>query len=164
MTELMDLVGSGRGAVQRELAKLEQGGLATVIKVGNQKHYRANRDSPVFDELCSIIVKTVGLQGPVRDALAPVADKISLALIYGSVAKKTDTVLSDIDLLIVSDGLTLEDVYAALAPTEQLLSRRINPSLYTAGEFERRKKRRSTFITRVLRGPTIHLIWSKNGE
>ena len=115
VTELMSLADSGRGAVQRELRRLAQSGLVTVTKVGNQKHYQANRDSPLFEELCSIIKKTVGLQEPVRAALEPLRNKISLALIYGSIAKRSDTAASDIDLLLVSDELTLEEIYAAYA-------------------------------------------------
>ena len=53
-TEVIGLVGAGSGAVQRELAKLEQSGLASVHNVGTQKHYQANRESPLFSELCAI--------------------------------------------------------------------------------------------------------------
>ena len=81
VTELMSLADSGRGAVQRELAKLAESGLVTATRVGNQKHYQANHDSPLFEELCSIIGKTIGLQESIRAALEPLAEKISLALI-----------------------------------------------------------------------------------
>ncbi len=163
VTELVALADSGSGAVQRELARLAQSGLVIVTKVGNQKHYQANNDSPLFDELCSIIKKTVGLQEPVRAALEPLADKINLALIYGSIAKQSDTADSDVDLLLISDVLTLEDVYSTLAPVEKLLDRSVNPTLYTAKEFEQRRKTTNAFVTRVLNGPTIVLIGSVDG-
>ncbi len=164
VTELMSLADSGRGGVQRELGRLAQSGLVTVTKVGNQKHYQANRDSPLFEELCSIIKKTVGLQEPVRAALEPLANKISLALIYGSIAKRSDTAASDIDLLIVSDELTLEEIYAALAPVEKLLDRSVNPTLYTSKEFAHRRKTRNSFVTRVLENPYIVLEGSVDGS
>ena len=157
VTELMSLASSGRGAVQRELGRLAQGGLVTITRVGNQKHYQANHDSPLFEELCSIIRKTVGLQDPIQAALEPLAKKISVALIYGSIAKRSDTAASDIDLLIVSDQLTLEEVYAALSPVESLLDRKVNPTLYTSKEFEQRRKSRNSFLARVLNGPHIVL-------
>ena len=53
-TQLIGLSGSGSGAVQRELARLAQTGLVTVARVGNQKHYQANPQSPIFAELCGI--------------------------------------------------------------------------------------------------------------
>jgi predicted nucleotidyltransferase len=158
VTELVGLTASGSGAVQRELARLAQSGLVTVTKVGNQKHYQANKDSPVFDELCKVIEKTVGLKEPIQAALEPLAGKIKLALIYGSVAKQSDTSASDVDLLLVSDVLTLEEIYAALAPVENLLDRSINPTLYTEKEFEQRRQSRNVFLSKILGGPTIVLI------
>lgn len=160
VTELMSLADSGRGAVQRELAKLAKSGLVTTTRVANQKHYEANHDSPLFEELCSIIGKTIGLQESIRAALEPLAEKISLALIYGSVAKRSDSAASDIDLLLVSDELMLEEVYAALAPVEELLDRRVNPTLLNSKEFRRRRKSKSGFLPRVLSGPTITLMGS----
>lgn len=164
VTELVALAGAGSGAVQRELARLAQSALVTVTKVGNQKHYQANNESPLFDELCSIIQKTVGLQEPILAALAPLTNRIALALIYGSIAKQSDTAVSDIDLLLVSDQLTLEEVYTALAPAEKQLDRSINPTLYTKAEFEQRRQAKSAFLTRVLAGPTIVLIGAVDGE
>jgi hypothetical protein len=58
-TELIALARAGSGAVQRELARFVGSGLVTVRPVGNQKHYQANPDSPLFHELCSIAQKTM---------------------------------------------------------------------------------------------------------
>jgi predicted nucleotidyltransferase len=163
VTELVGLAKSGRGAVQRELARLGRSGLVTVTKLGNQKHYRANTNSPLFEELRSIVEKTVGLLEPVRAALEPLSSRIRLALIYGSIAKQSDTSTSDIDLLLVSDTLTLEEVYAALAPVELLLARRTNPTLYTSSDFSQRRKSKNAFLSRVLEGPTIVLLGTVDG-
>ena len=88
----------------------------------------------------------------------PLRDRISLALVYGSVAKGTDKASSDVDLLIVSDTLTLEEIYQALEPTEATLDRKINPTLYTSQEFDERRASKSNFITRVLQGPHLPII------
>lgn len=98
--EVMGIVASGSGAVQRELAALAQSGLVTVKAVGNQKHYQANPDSPIFEELCAIVQKTIGLAEPLRSALRPLERRITAAFVYGSVAKKMDTARSDIDLIV----------------------------------------------------------------
>jgi hypothetical protein len=74
--------------VQRELARLEQSGLVMVRRLGNQKHYQANPNSPIFSELHSIALKTVGLAEPLRSALAPLARRIRAAFVYGSIAKR----------------------------------------------------------------------------
>ena len=97
VTEIIDLAGGGRGAVQSELAKLARTGLATASRVGNRVYYQANRNSPIFEDLCSIVRKTIGLERVIQNALEPLQDKLSLAVIHGSVANRTDTAESDID-------------------------------------------------------------------
>lgn len=164
VTQIMELAGCGRGAVQRELRRLLQGGLVTVQMIGTQKHYQANPASPLFTELCGIIQKTVGLAGPIRDALDSLPESPKLALIYGSVARRTDSSASDIDLLVVSDDAELEQVYAVLLPVEQTLARHISLTLYTQREYQRRLDKGNPFLLRVLNGPTIGLVGPINVE
>ncbi len=164
VTEIIALAGSGRGAVQRELARLAGSGLAVVSHVGNRKHYQANRESPLFDEICSIVRKTTGLEESIRGALKPFANKLILALLFGSVARRSDTAASDIDLLLVSDDLTLEAIYTAVGPVEDRLGRRVNPMLYTSDEYLKRRKAKAGFLTRILQGPHVVLEGSLNGE
>lgn len=157
-TELIELTGSGSGAVQRELKRLASSGLVSVTRIGNQKHYQANPDSPVFEELCGLVKKTVALVDPIREALVPLENRIELALVYGSVPKGTDTATSDIDILIVADGLTLEDIYSLLASVEADLGRKISPTLYTLQEFANRRASDAPFLARVLSGEHLILI------
>ena len=156
--EIISRVGAGSGAVQRELKKLAASGLVNVSWMGNQKHFQANPDSPVFHELCGLVRKTVGLTEPLRQALEPKREVIELALVFGSVAKGDDTAASDIDLLLVSDSLSLEEVYDVVADTEQTLARKVNPTLYTSDEFSRRRRDGNPFLKRVLKGETIVLV------
>ncbi len=157
-SELIALTGSGSGAVQRELKRLTSSGLVTVKRIGKQKHYQANPDCPVFEELCALVRKTVAMVAPIRQALARLAEGIALALIYGSVVKGTDTASSDIDLLVVADDLTLETLYSALAPVEASLDRKISPTLYTTKEFDDRRAAGNPFLARVLEGEHLLLV------
>jgi predicted nucleotidyltransferase len=152
--ELIELTKSGSGGVQRELRRLTDSGLVTATRIGNQKH---------FNELRSIILKTVGLAEPLSQALAPLAQRIVFAAIYGSVAKRTDTASSDVDLLIVSDDLTLEQVYSVLGGVERSLARKISPTLLTVEEFQRRRKAGNSFVSKVLAGDHIVLVGDENG-
>jgi len=162
-SELIELTGSGSGAVQRELKRLSSSGLVTVTRIGKQKHYQANPECPVFEELRGLVVKTVAMVEPIRQALEPLGDRVALALIYGSVARGTDTAASDIDLLVVADEMTLEELYSALAPVETTLDRRINPTLYTPAEYETRKAAGNGFLARVLSGEHVMLIERADG-
>ena len=157
-TELIELTGSGSGAVQRELKRLTSSGLVDVTLIGRQKHYQANPESPVFEELRGLVVKTVAVAQPIRQALEPLADRVSLALVYGSVAQGRDTAASDIDLLLVSDRLTLEEVYSVLVPVESQLSRSIHPTLYTSKEYADRRAAGGGFLANVLGGDRLVLI------
>lgn len=157
-SELIELTGSGSGAVQREIERLVSSGLVQVTRVGRQKHHQANPDSPVFEELRSLVIRTVAMAEPIRQALEPLAHRIGLALVYGSVAKGADTAASDIDLLVVADQVMLEDIYSALAPVETTLHRRFAPTLYTTREFAERKAAGNAFLTRVLADEHLILI------
>jgi predicted nucleotidyltransferase len=157
--EIFQRAASGRGTVQRELARLLASGMVTVRQVGNQKHYQANSASPVFHELRSILLKTTGLADPILAALRPLHRHIELALIYGSVARGEDTASSDVDLLIVSDDLLLEDLLSRLEKAERQVGRPIHPTLYTRAEFSSRRKNNS-FVQKVLAGPVIALFGS----
>lgn len=157
-SEVIQRVDSGSGAVQRELANLVQSGLVTVRPVGNQKHFQANSASPIFAELCSIVQKTIGLAGPLREALAPLAGRIAAAFVYGSVAKQSDTASSDIDLMILGDDLTYGDVFGALESANAALGRAVNPTILSRADFAKRVTNQESFLTRVLQQPKVWII------
>ena len=159
--ELIALARAGSGAVQRELARLAKSGLATVQVTGNQKHYQANRASPIFQELCGVVRKTMGLAEPLREALAPLANRINAAFVYGSVAKRSDSASSDIDLMIVSNDLTYADLYEALEAVSQQLGRKVNPTIFTPSELSKRVASGGAFVKRVLEQPKV---WLKGDE
>jgi predicted nucleotidyltransferase len=138
-SELIREAGTGSGAAQRELAKLEESGLILGRRIGHQKHYQANAASPLFSDLRSIVLKTVGLADPLRAALQPSSSAIRAAFVYGSVAKATDQSASDIDLMIISDSLTYGDLFGALERVTRTVGRKVNPTVYTPAEFSKRR-------------------------
>lgn len=160
--ELINLSESGSGAVQRELSTLVESGLVEVTQFGSQKFYRANRAAPIFHELRGIVMKTVGLADPLRAALRPLGKRIAFAFIFGSVAKGTDRAQSDIDLLVVADNLTLEQLFSRLASAERKLGRKINPTLYTGEDYRRRLQSGNAFLKKVRAGERIVLVGSED--
>ena len=160
VSELIALADCGRGTVQRELAKLAGSGFAVVSQVGNRKYYQANRESPLFDEICGIVRKTIGVEESIRAVLSPLMDTLKLVLIFGSVARRADSTASDVDLLLVSDEIKLEMVYEALTPAEEQIGRRVAPILYTSDEFKHQRSQKFSFVTRVLEKPYVILTGS----
>lgn len=160
MSEIVRTVSSGTGAVERELARLQRSGLVSLERIGNQKHYRANRGSPVFKELQSLVVKTVALTEPLRIALAPYADKIKAAFVFGSVARGTDTARSDIDLIVIGNELSYADLYTALQNAETMLRRKVSPIFLSPDEWRRKASRKDSVIGRISTQPKISIIGS----
>lgn len=158
LSELRRLTGLGSASLQRELHKLVEAGLANSDYVGNQRRFQANSQSPVFNELVAIARKVLGVETLLRDALAPLHSRIQAAWIYGSVAKGTDSARSDIDLMLVGDGLTLGEVFECLTPLEAEMGRKINPTCYTPDEFNRRLGEPDSFVSRVLAQSILPLI------
>ncbi len=160
-SEIIKRVNSGTGAVERELSRLQRSGLVSVERIGNQKHYRANQRSPVFDELHGLVLKTVALQEPLKSALEPWADAIKSAFVYGSVAKGTDNATSDIDLMVIGDDLNYSDLYGALQDAEDRVKRKINPMFVTVGEWRRRSAAEGSFINKLRSQPKLFVLGSK---
>ena len=154
-SEIISRLGAGSGAVQRELARLESSGLVTVSRIGTQKHFIANPNAPLFAELASIAQKTMGLAEPIRSALQALLPAIDAAFVYGSVAKRSDTAHSDIDLMIISDKLEFADVFPALEVSSKKLGRTINPTIYSNAEWKRRLKQGNAFVARVNGQPKL---------
>ncbi len=155
---MIKLAGGGSGAVQRELARLADSGLVTVTPVGTQKHYQANPKSPIFSELCAIAQKTVGLAGPLREALAPLAEGITAAFVFGSVAKHSDTAASDIDVLVLSDSVDYADVFPVLQSAEAKLGRTVNPTVYSLANWRKKRKEGDAFVVKVAAQPKVFLM------
>lgn len=159
--EIVRWADMGRGTIRRELDRLVSAGLLVVSRTGNQHHYRANIQNPIYHELLGIVRKTFGIADVIRAALLPVYEQIDLAFIYGSIAKGEDTASSDVDLLVIADSLAYADLMAVLADAEQSLGRPINPSIYTMEQIKNKLEQKNVFLTRVMEQPKL---WVKGVE
>ena len=160
-SEIVRSVASGTGAVERELSRLQRSGLVSVERVGNQKHYRANRQSPVFEELQGLVLKTVALTESLKKSLEPHSGTIKTAFVYGSVAKGTDTARSDIDLMVIGDDLNYFELYAALQNVESTLDRRVSPMFLSPNDWHRKASEKGSFIGKVNALPKVFIFGSE---
>jgi predicted nucleotidyltransferase len=160
--EIIRLTNIGTGAIQRELKKLADAELITVKEIGNQKRYQANKTQPFFAELRSIVLKSFGLAYTLEDALKPMSKRIMLAFVYGSVAKQTDTASSDIDLILIGNDLIYADVFKLFEKAELKLGRKINPTIYSPAEWNKKRKSKNNFILKIIEQPKIFLLGSEN--
>ena len=161
--EIEKLAKTGRGSLQRELLRMTTSGLITMTLIGRQKHYQANKNCFIFQDVKSITLKTFGLSDVLRLALSGHAGDIRYAFVYGSVAKGTDTATSDIDVMVIAERLSYSDLFEALTKAEESLGRKVNPTVYTPEAFLKKIQDDNHFVTRVLKQPKIELIGDGNG-
>jgi predicted nucleotidyltransferase len=159
--EIARLTDTAAGTLHKELARLAGVGLLVRESVGNQVRYSANRDCPVFEELASILRKTSGLVDVLAKALNPVEAQISLAFVFGSLARGEPQAGSDVDIMLVSN-LGFADVVRVLHPTQTTLQREINPVVYSLNEFHRRITMGDSFIREILSKPKLFIVGNED--
>lgn len=143
------------GPVQREIRQLVDAGLVTKRTVGTRTFYSANENSPVYQEIKSLVTKTVGMHDVLHSALDPLRRKINLAFVYGSVARSGETERSDVDLMVVG-RVSFDSVAEGLTEAQRILNREINPTVYSVREFTR--KLRTSFLKTVLADKKLFII------
>lgn len=157
LRELARITGSHAGTLARDLDKLVAAGLLHREARGNQVVYRVDLKHPLYPELSALFRKTHGVAGMLREALAPVAAQTRVALLFGSMARGTQTPTSDVDVLVVGD-VTFVDLVQCLHPAQQAIGREINPVLYTPGEFRTRLSEGGAFAQALRSASNILLI------
>lgn len=159
--EIARAMGKAPGTLLRELNALAEAGVLARKRVGNQVHFQANPGCPIFEDLRNILKKTVGVADVLREALAPLAARIRAAFVYGSIARGEERAGSDLDLMVVGE-VRFAEVVSALAPAQELLRREVNPSVYPALEFRRKRAAGEPFLRRVLADRKIFIIGGEN--
>jgi predicted nucleotidyltransferase len=157
LRQIVRAAGAGVGAVQRELLELTDAGIIQRLVRGRQVYYQANPQCPVFEELKSLVRKTVGIAAILQIALAPLADRIRVAAIYGSVARSEERRGSDVDLLVVGK-VTFAEVVSALGQAQKAINREINPTVYPPSEFRSKLLAGHHFLNTILGKPILFLI------
>lgn len=158
--EIIRWVGLGKGTVMRELERMLSAGLIVQTQKGNQNHYQANPQCPIYPDLLAIVRKTFGIGDAIKSALSPLESNITQGFIYGSIAKGEATATSDIDLMLVGDDLSYGHVMELLAPVEEALGRTINPTLYSPQDFAAKLGAGNHFLQRVTEQDRI-LLWAE---
>ena len=154
---LADLLDEDSSNVTRELARLAELGILACQLIGRQKFYQADHACPVYEELKGLVVKTSGVADVLRNALAPLAERIGVAFIYGSFASGKQNLESDIDLMVIGN-ISFAEVVSATGAKQLKLGREINPTVYPEAEFISKMRDGHHFLTSVMNGPKIFLI------
>lgn len=157
LREIARLTSTIPGTLKRELDKLLEVGLLTVKKVGNQNHYQANRECPIYEDLANVLRKTSGLVDVLMSGLLPLSEKIKSAFVFGSVARGNVNAKSDIDLMLIGEH-TYAEVVSQMHPLQEQLGREINPKIFTVEEWQKLMRDNGAFVHDVLSKTKLFII------
>jgi DNA-binding transcriptional ArsR family regulator len=146
-------------SLQRELQDLTEAGILKSHRQGRMVYYQANTDSPLFPDLRGLLLKTAGLVDVLADALKPLASKLVLVFVYGSIASGEEQSDSDIDLMIVGSA-SPSSIALPLRHAREVLGREINPTVYSPAEFAKKQTQNDHFLTQVLTKPKLLVLGS----
>jgi DNA-binding transcriptional ArsR family regulator len=159
--ELARRMGVPSSSLQRELQDLSDAGILKAHRQGRMAYYQANAESPIFLDLRGLFLKTAGLVDVLADALKPLADKLRIVFVYGSVASGSEQSDSDIDLMVIG-AVSPAELALPLRHARELLGREINPTVYTPTEFAKKRASKDHFLTRVLDKPKLFVLGKKD--
>lgn len=154
LRELERILGYSAGSIRRELLRFQKDGLFNTKSRGNLLLYFLNHKHPLFNELKSIVFKTVGIEGSLRKLFLDKA--IKTAFIYGSFASNSEKAASDVDIMIIGSP-DITSLNEKIARLERKISREINLTIYSLKEYQIKKKEKSGFILDLLENPKIML-------
>jgi predicted nucleotidyltransferase len=152
LSELARRAGTSLGGAHKEVERLESAGLVKSTTVGRSRLVEADDSSPVYRELRSLLLKTLGPEPLLRTALQAI-DGITDAFIFGSWADPAEQSPADIDVLVIG-GPDVGSVYDAISAVEAELGRPVNVTIRSPSEWE---KSDGAFERSVRSGPRIDL-------
>jgi len=156
MRELERRSGCAIGTIQTELKKLARLDLVASRRDGNRLYYGARTTHPLYTDLCSLVLKTVGVVGMIQAALAEHTG-IDCAFVFGSLASGREKAGSDVDLMVIGT-VGLRTLSGSLATVAQVCGREINPHLLSAEEFRTRVRQNDHFLANVMKSEKLMVI------
>ncbi len=123
--------GESSNAVRLELNRFEQAGLLKSEAKGNKKLFRANVIHPLYNDINSIITKTIGIDKIVDEVVARLG-KVEEAYVTGdfAVGKNGKT----IDILLVGVNINKDFLHRLIDKTESLINRKIRYLILSPSE------------------------------
>ena len=154
--ELVERASRPQPTIAREVDRLVEAGLLeTELRSGRRTVWAAT-ESPIFEELRSILLKTIGPKAVIEKQLLGLAG-IERAVIYGSWAQRyhgeAGPIPQDVDLLVIGTP-NVGEVRAQADAATRTLGRDVNVTVMSPTEWN---DARSGFIAHVKDGPLVDL-------
>jgi predicted nucleotidyltransferase len=161
LRQIVARTGLGTGQIQRELKRLSGAGVLRRFEQGRHVYFQASDRCPIYDELRSLLTKTVGAVDVLRASLRGLSDRITVAFIYGSVALGHERQESDLDLLVIGDT-DFREVIEALSEPQERIRRQIHVTTFPLSEFRTKVAAGHHFLSSVLGAKKLFVIGDEN--
>lgn len=161
LSELASAAGKTPSSLQRELKNLTLSGLIRTKKEGGRVYFQAEAESPLFEPLRMLVERTIGIIEHLKRAIEPIAEKIDLAFVYGSVARGEENSRSDVDLVVVGD-VGLAELARVIRPLETKFRREIDAKCYSEEEFRSKLEDGKHFLVSIIREPKVFIVGNEN--
>lgn len=148
LRQIEQLIGYSVGNIRREMTTLAADGLFLIRPIGKIRLYRLNKEYPLYNEIKSIIRKTIGIEAGLKAILSGVRG-IDFAFIYGSFAEGKEKSSSDVDVIIIASARPKE-IKPLLFEYQSKIAREINSIIYTKEEFLSKLAAKNHFTTALL--------------
>jgi DNA-binding transcriptional ArsR family regulator len=136
--ELAERTTVAQPTVSRQVTHLSEHGLVHCRHEGNRTLVSANLDSPLADDLRSLLTKLYGPIAAIRETLAEVPG-VEEAFIFGTWAARwhgrSGPPPNDVDLMVIGE-VAYDDVWAEAAALSERLGIDVNPVMRTRDEWE----------------------------
>ncbi|NGP88335.1 MULTISPECIES: winged helix-turn-helix domain-containing protein [Fodinibius] len=120
-------------AVRQELNNLEEAGIISAEKDGNKKMFSVNRDYPLYSEVRTLLMKTVGIEQVMEKVLSRLGE-LKKVYLTGSLAEGLDA--PTIDLYLIGD-VNREYLHKMTKKAEELTGKKIRMAVFTEKEWGR---------------------------
>jgi len=114
--------GESTNAIRLELNRFEEAGLLNSSMDKNKKIFRANMNHPLYNEIHSIVKKSVGLDQLVEKVVHKLGN-VTRAYITGRIASGLDN--NEIDFILVGDDIDKDYLKALIEKVQTIIKKKV---------------------------------------
>jgi len=157
LSELAGHLSTTPSSLQRELQSLVASGIVRQRRDGKRIYFRAEEKSAIYDELRSIVAKTLGVADALERILGEFDDRIVCAFLSGPLERKNDREFSEVDLAVIG-SVGLSELSPPLLALEKKYRLDFDVTCYSQEEFRKRFEDQNDLVTKLLREEKVFLI------
>ena len=140
--------GESTNAIRLELNRFEEAGLLNSSMDKNKKMFQANMNHPLYDEIHSIVKKSIGLDQLVETVVRKLGN-VTRAYVTGRIASGLDN--NEIDFILIGDDIDRDYLATLIDKVQTIIKKKVKCFILKCDE-------EKEYLTRF---PEALLVWEK---